>query len=307
MKWAMLGFGTVGQAVWHQAQRQRKSFSLGRVLVRHSDHYRQFKQVDLVTDPQLIIEDPDVETVVEVMGGLHPAAEYISACLQRGKNVVTANKALLARQLPQLQRLAQTHHCHLCFEASVGGGIPVIHTLRDLVRRDRVLAIDGILNGTSNYVLTAMQQGGLSFQQALQEAQQKGYAERGSDLDLTGWDAANKLVILADLAFHQFYPVDKVARTAITDDLDVGKAAKHNQVLKQVGHVSIDQGQLNVRVALDHLPASDLPAHVDGVTNWIQLTTEHLGKFSLMGPGAGGDATANSIWQDLLWLSCSQK
>ena len=211
IKVGLLGCGTVGGGVVQLLRanatyieaRVGAPIDIARVLVRDPNKERvpELDRSRVTTDAKAVLEDPSIDVVVEVMGGVDPAREHLGAAISAGKQVVTANKMLLALHGGELLERARKRGVDLAFEGAVGGGIPVIRVLRDSLASDTIESIAGIINGTSNYVLSRMRQGGLSFDAAVKEAQQKGYAEADPTLDVGGGDAAHKLIVLSMLAF----------------------------------------------------------------------------------------------------------
>jgi homoserine dehydrogenase len=207
----LLGLGTVGSAVaarlmseWELlAQRAGATPVLRRVAVRDATRKRDIdlRAVPITDDPASVVDDPTVSVVVEVMGGVDPATTLIQRALERGKSVVTANKAVIAESGPQLAELAAAHGAGIWFEASVGAGLPVVSVLRESLGGDRITAIDAIINGTTNVILTRMRTDGVAFETALAEAQRRGFAEADPSSDVDGWDAAYKLIIMSWLAY----------------------------------------------------------------------------------------------------------
>ncbi len=260
----------------------------------------------LTRDAMEIINDPQIDIVVELIGGLRQAKDYILLSMEKGKHVVTANKALLAEHGKEIYRAAERHGVSLAFEASVGGGIPVIRSLREGLSANRIRTIMGILNGTSNYILTAMSQKGLSYDQAVQEAIQLGYAEDPPTLDVDGTDAAHKLAILISIAFGVPVPFQSIYREGInrlTPD-DLRYASEFGYCIKLSGHCQKhrrDRVEARVHptmVALDHIMAN-----VNGVYNAIYLEGDFVGPNLYYGYGAGKRATGSAVVSDLMHLA----
>lgn len=256
----------------------------------------------LTTDPGPLFDDPEVEIVVEVMGGIEPAHALVERALTTGRSVVTANKALLAKHGPALFEAAAAHKVDIAFEAAVGGGIPIIRTLRDSFASDDVTEIVGILNGTSNYILSAMTERGESYEAALAAAQAKGFAEADPTLDVGGFDAAQKLLVLAMLAF---------GASAKEDDIEIGgiQAIQANDIqfaerfgftIKHlvIGRDRGDAVELRAHPAL--VRKSSVLSNVSGALNAIKLEGRALGPCLLSGRGAGDMPTAVSVVADLL-------
>lgn len=243
---------------------------------------------------------PDVDVVVEVMGGLDPAGEAIEAALGAGKHVVTANKELLARQFGKLQGCAAASGRMLLFEAAVMAGTPAVSTVRSLAG-DRISRLQGVLNGTSNFCLHRMQTG-LTLAEALAEAQARGYAERDPSADIDGHDAAAKLAILATLAFGRQASLDEVAVTGITRlrPADLADAARRGQVVRLVAEARAADGKVRAEVAPAFLDRVHPLAGIRGHHNGLLVDADLAGQLFLQGPGAGGDATASAILTDII-------
>jgi homoserine dehydrogenase len=255
----------------------------------------------LTRDPAAVLRDPDIHIVVELIGGLEPAKSFVLEALRRGKHVVTANKALLAAAGRELFAAASRAGRDLYFEASVGGGIPIIKALREGLIANELDTILGIVNGTSNYILTRMREKGLSFHEALLEAKERGYAERNPALDIDGHDAAHKLAILTLLGFGvQVRPAEihiegiaKISQADIRYADDLGYCIKPLAIAKQVDH------ELEVRVHPTLLEKTHLLANVNGVYNAIYVHGDMVGSELFYGRGAGQSPTASSVVSDL--------
>jgi homoserine dehydrogenase len=308
----LLGCGTVGGGVIqllhanaaYLASRVGAPLEVAHVLVRQSDKDR-VPELDrkLVTrDPEAVLSDPNLDVVVEVMGGVDPARGYVERAIDQGQSVVTANKMLLAMHGPLLVDRAVLRGVDLAFEASVGGGIPIIRVLREAFASDWVTRLSGIVNGTCNFVLTRMQKDGLGFDAALAEAQAKGYAEADPTLDVDGHDAAHKLVVLAMLAFGARVDADRVPTFGIRpiEAIDHTFAERFGYVIKHlaIGRDHGDAIELRVHPAL--VPRDTTLANVGGVLNAIALTGRALGPCLLSGRGAGDMPTAVSVVADVL-------
>ncbi len=309
---ALLGGGTVGGGVLTllAAERERLAARVGapievrRVLVRDTAKARvpACDPAWLTTDPAAVLDDPDVELVIEVMGGEELAGDLSVRALSAGKSVVTANKALLAARGKELLELAAENRADLAFEAAVGGGIPVIRALRDQLAGDRVERLFGILNGTSNYILTQMTEHGQSFEDALAEAQAKGYAEADPTLDVEGHDAAHKLVVLAMLAFGAQVSPGELSIEGIRglEKADIEHAARFGYVVKHLV-VGRDHGDaLELRVHPTLIPRTSVMANVSGVLNAVKIEGRALGPCFLSGRGAGDMPTAVSVVADVI-------
>jgi homoserine dehydrogenase len=308
----LLGCGTVGGGVIqllhanaeYLAESVGAPLEVARVLVRASDKERvpELDRALLTTDPEVLFGAGDIDVFVEVMGGVTPTRGYVERALDGKRSVVTANKMLLAMHGPALVDRAIANGVDLAFEGSVGGGIPVIRVLRDALASDWVTRLEGIVNGTCNYVLTRMRSDGLGFDEAVREAQMKGYAEADPTLDVDGHDAAHKLVVLAMLAFGARVEAARVPTEGIRgiDPIDHRFAERFGFIIKHLA-IGRDHGEgveLRVHPALVR---RDTPlANVGGVLNAIALEGRALGPCLLSGRGAGDMPTAVSVVADVL-------
>jgi homoserine dehydrogenase len=313
IKVALLGLGTVGSGVvkvleTHGAEMQER---VGCRLVLHrvadADLTRPREGIDLarlplVADADQVLDDPAVQIVIELVGGLEPARTFIRKALQRGKHVVTANKALLAHHGPELFEEARRHGVMLGFEAAVAGGIPLIRAVKEGLAANRILSAFGILNGTCNYILSKMTDEGLDFSLVLKEAQAKGYAEADPSLDIEGLDSAHKLQILASLAFRTTVALPDIYTegiTAVTQE-DVVNAAELGYRIKLLAIAKASDGTLEARVHPTMIPAGSPLAAVSGVFNAVFITGDNVGDLMFYGRGAGQLPTASAIWSDVL-------
>lgn len=307
----LLGHGTVGAAVARALTSNAAlietqtgaAVSLRRVLVRDAARSRALPSgVELTDDPAALLDDPDIEVVVEAMGGERPAFDYIQQALHAGKHVVTANKEVMAKHGPEALAHAAEHGVSLRFEASVGGGIPIIGPLlRDLAAND-LTAVNAVINGTTNYMLTRMAQEGLDYADALREAQELGYAEPDPSSDVQGHDAAYKLAILASLAFRTRVHADDVYREGVErlDAADFRYAAELGYVVKLLAAGRRVGNGVQVRVHPAFLPAAHPLASVSGVLNAVELEGDLVGWAMFQGPGAGPGPTASAIVGDVI-------
>lgn len=310
-KIAVLGCGTVGSGVVEVFYKNRQSIQrkAGCPLDIKYIYLRRPRpelpwQDKLCYDFDTILHDPEISIVVEVMGGLHPAGEWIAACLKNNKSVVTANKELIAAQGAQLLALARQHQVNLLFEASVGGGIPIIRPLHQCLGANELDDIQGILNGTTNFILTKMSREGMCFSQALQMAQQLGYAEADPTADVQGLDACRKICILASLAFgSQLYPqlVHCQGITEVSCE-DVEYARNWGGVIKLIAraHRDPDTQQLSALVAPMFVPHDSQLSTVDDVFNGILVDGDATGQVLFYGKGAGKLPTASAVISDVI-------
>jgi homoserine dehydrogenase len=309
---ALLGCGTVGGGVLRLLRdngeflfpRIGAPLEITHVLVQNLEKPRvpECRREWLTTDPEVIFSDESVDVVVEVMGGEQPARSYIERATRAGKAIVTANKLLIAKHGPTLVADAISKGVDLAFEASVGGGIPIIRTLREALSSDSVSSVHAILNGTSNYILTRMRDAHLSFAAALKEAQELGYAEADPTLDVDGHDAAQKLIVMAMLAFGAKVETSGMVIEGIRalDEKDFAFAERFGFTLKHlgIGHDRGDNVELRVHPAL--VRKTSVLANVDGVLNGMFVMGRALGPCLLVGRGAGDMPTAVSVVADLV-------
>ena len=308
----LLGLGTVGTGVakvllersrW-MAQRAGVEIALTRIATRHPQRQRpvRLRPGLVTTNPQAILNDPEIHVVVELIGGLHPARELIHAAIRAKKHVVTANKALLAHYGAEIFRAAARAGVDVYFEASVAGGIPIIKALREGLVANELQAIYGIINGTSNFILSEMGRDGRSFEAALKEAQARGYAERNPSLDLKGIDTAHKLSILALLGFGKTVLPEEmfvegipgITQNDIRYAHDLGYAIKLLAIAKREG------SDLELRVHPTLLPRQHPLARVSGVFNAIYVKGDLVGEQLFYGQGAGRWPTTSAVLADVI-------
>lgn len=256
------------------------------------------------TDVQDVIKNEKIDVVVELIGGHHPAKEIIIQALKNGKHVVTANKALLATDMSEILKVAQKNNRQLKFEASVCGGIPIIKALREGLIANKIDSLFGIINGTSNYLLSKMREESLSFFEALTRAKKKGYAEKNPRFDVEGIDAAHKLVILCYLLFSKLIPLDQIFREGISDisNLDVKYADEMGLVIKPLAIAKKVGDDLEARVHPTLLPKNHMLAAVNGVFNAVLMRGDLVGDMLFYGRGAGQFPTASAVVSDLIDL-----
>ncbi len=308
----VLGGGTVGGSLLAHLlnegdsifQKTGLELEVRRVAVRSLAKPRRFElPPEILTDrPENVVDDPAVELVVEVMGGLDPAGDLVMRALQAGKPVVTANKELVAARGAELIRRAEEKGVSLLFEAAVGGGIPIIRPLSESLAGERLNRVMGIVNGTTNYILTRMTEEGLDYADALGEAQSLGYAEADPSADISGADAAAKAAILASLAFGTWVGSDTVFREGIStlQPVDVRFAADLGYVPKLLA-VAEETGEgVSTRVHPALVPGDHPLAAVQGAHNAVFIEGPQVGELLFMGPGAGGAPTATAVLGDVI-------
>lgn len=308
----IIGFGTVGEGVvrtlLNKPQFLEKKTGVRLILkaVCDKDLSRsrglKINKTILTADARKILEDPEINIVVELIGGIHPAREFILEAFKRNKHVVTANKALLAEYGEEIFQAAKKTGVDLYFEASVGGGIPIIKALRESLGANDIDTLLGIVNGTSNYILSSMSDEGLSFAQALQEAKRKGYAERNPALDIKGFDSAHKLKILTLLAFGRNVSLDDIYVEGIEDISlsDIRYAQGFGYVIKLLAIAKNVNNQLEARVHPTLLSKEHLLSNVSSVYNAIYVHGDLCGGVLFYGRGAGSRPAASSVVSDII-------
>ena len=307
------GLGTVGAGVVRHLlgsaevleRRAAVQFEIRRAAVRdpHKPRSIALDGMPLTARPLDLVEDPSVEIVVELMGGIAEPLALVQAALQAGKPVVTGNKALLAECGAELFALARVKNTPIYYEAAVAGGIPIIQAVKEAFIGNRFLSIHGILNGTSNYILTRMSLAGLDYTSALEEARSLGYAEADPTLDVNGWDAAHKAIILASLAYGFWISPDKVLVRGIESLArdDVKFAAELGYEIKLLATIKASAGDaIEVRVCPTLIPKNHVLASVQGVFNAVRVMGDVVGETLFYGRGAGQDPTSSSVLADLV-------
>jgi len=313
----LLGFGTVGSSLVRLAQngraerRERQGIDLSVVAI--GDRFAVENRAPWVdgdvrwtVDLARVVRDPDVDLVVELLGGLDPAGSLIREAFEAGKHVVTANKLLLAKEGGSLAALAAEKGVALGIEASVAGGIPILRALRESFAGDRIVSVGGILNGTCNFILTEMTARGGRYASILTEAQKLGYAEADPTSDVEGWDATYKLALLARMAFGRDVRVEDVAREGITalEPFDVVYGKLLGRTLRQIASArKLPSGRLLLSVGTHLVANSSLLARVEGPFNAVQVEGEAGGPFIFHGRGAGGDPTATAVLADAVEIA----
>lgn len=314
IKVGLIGFGTVGAGVVKILQQNSRLIEkrMGAKLI-----LKRIADVDLKTDrgvnvrPGLltkraedVIEDPEIDIVMELIGGIEPAKTFILKTIQNKKHVVTANKALLALHGNEIFGLAERQGVEVNFEASVGGGIPLIRSIKEGLVANRISSIFGILNGTSNYILSKMTDKGGNFHEVLKEAQQKGFAEADPTYDIEGIDAAHKLTILVRLTFGTSFEFKEVFVGGISEitPLDIQFIREFGYRVKLLAIAKLDRGKIEARVHPTMIPQHHLLATVDGVFNAIYINGDAVGPTLFYGQGAGQMPTGSAVVSDLIEL-----
>ncbi|TMG99146.1 MAG: homoserine dehydrogenase [Betaproteobacteria bacterium] len=317
----LLGMGTVGCGTWTVLRRNEEEITrragrpiritwiATRTLDRAHQATRGAKGIHLTTDPEEVIDRPDVDIIVELIGGIEPAKSYVLRAIANGKHVVTANKALLARHGNEIFAAAHKTGVMVAFEAAVAGGIPIIKALREGLTANRIEWIAGIINGTSNFILSEMRATGAPFATVLAEAQARGYAEADPTFDVEGTDAAHKLTIMSAIAFGVPMQLDKVYTEGITrltrEDLRYAEELGYRIKLLGITRRASVAGSANsegieLRVHPTLVPAKRLIANVEGAMNAVLVKGDAVGATLYYGPGAGAEPTASAVIADLV-------
>ena len=306
---AILGFGVVGSGTAEVLQENQKDIAARcgeGISVKYILDLRTFPDHPLgdrvVHDINVILNDPEVELVAEMMGGSHPAYEFTRASLEAGKSVVTSNKEVVSTYGVELLALAREKGVSYLFEASVGGGIPIIRPMQTDLASNKILSVSGILNGTTNFILTKMKNEGADFATVLKEAQQKGYAEANPAADVEGVDAARKIVILAALAYGVLLDPKTIPTEGITGitSMHTAVADRLGGAVKLVGHTEQIDGRIYAGVSPCFVPACNPLSHVDDVFNGILVDANMLGRALFYGAGAGKLPTASAVVADVI-------
>ena len=308
-KIAILGFGVVGTGVAEVLTENKKLIEskLGEEIeIKYILDLKDFPDSPfadkVVHDFNIILNDPEVSVVAEMMGGSHPAYDFSKASLLAGKNVVTSNKEVVSKFGTELLSLAKANNVRYLFEASVGGGIPIIRPIGNDLVSNKITSIDGILNGTTNYILTQMNEHGTSFDDALKDAQVKGYAEADPTADIMGIDAARKIVILSALSFGKRISPDRISVQGITDitaeDFEIARSLGYT--IKLIGHAEEIDDKIYAAVFPRFISLSNPLAHISDVYNGILLGANMLDKVLFYGKGAGKLPTASAVVADIM-------
>lgn len=307
---AIMGHGVVGSGVAEillQNSQHITDKAKNEINIKYILDLRDFDDLSysnkFIKDFNIILEDSTVEIVVEVMGGIHPAYEYVKQCLTANKSVVTSNKELVAAKGDELLALAEENNVNFLFEASVGGGIPILRPMAQCLAANNLLEVTGILNGTTNFIMTKMFKESMSFDDALHLAQKLGYAERDPSADVDGHDACRKICILASLAFGKHIYPEQVFTEGISNitRTDVAYAASCGRVIKLIGHAKSDENGKIYASVYPALIRNEHPlAGVDDVFNAIMLVGDYIGEVMFYGRGAGKLPTASAVVADII-------
>jgi len=307
LKVGVIGIGTVGTSVVRILEDNKEMITAraGREVVVKTGVVRTLDKergvdIALTTDPYVVVDDPEIDIVVELMGGVEGAFDVVKKALENGKAVVTANKALLAYHRYELQELAGDLAFE--YEASVAGGIPIINALRDGLSANHIASITGILNGTCNYMMTKMTDEGVDFDAILKESQELGYAEADPTFDVGGFDAAHKLLILASIA----YGIDAKPEDILIEGIesvtqaDIAFAREFGYAVKLLGIAKRDGDEVELRVRATLIDKAKMIAKIDGVMNGVSVIGDCVGETLYYGPGAGGNATASAVVANII-------
>jgi len=305
----IIGLGTVGSGVYKTLQNFKDLAEIKKISVRNINKPRNIEGLDknlLTENSEEIVNNPDIDIVVEVMGGVNPALQLLKQAIINKKHIVTANKELLAKHGEELFQLAKENNTVILYEAAIAGGIPLIMPVKTILRANKINKIDAILNGTTNYILTKMDEDNAPYDKVLKEAQELGYAETDPTGDVEGFDATYKIVTLATIAFNKRIKLNGIYREGITKitDKDIKFANELGYKIKLIATAKIDdEGNSDVRVHPMLVPKEHVLATINNVTNAVMLSGEPVGEIIFTGPGAGEMPTASSVVGDILALT----
>lgn len=308
IKIGLIGLGTVGSGVF-KTLKNFDNVEVVKIAVRNKNKKRNIEDLDesIITDnPYDVVNDPKIQIIAELVGGIEPAFDLIKTAINNGKHIVTANKELLAKHGEELFKFAEEHNKVVLYEAAIAGGIPLIMPIKTILAGNKINKIKAILNGTTNYILTKMDIQGASYADVLKEAQELGYAEADPTGDVEGFDAAYKITTLATIAFGKRIKIENVYREGITkiNPEDMKAANEMGYKIKLIASAELNQdGRADVRVHPMLVPKSKTLAHIDYVTNAVSLSGHPVGDVTLSGPGAGEFPTASSVVGDILAIA----
>ena len=301
-KIGLFGFGTVGTGFYQVLERMPQiAVEISKVCVKRLDLERIDHDLNFTNDATEILDDPEIDIVVEVISDPIAAKDIVQQALSKGKSVISANKKMIGESLAEVHEWHQRYDAPFFYEAAVGGGIPIIHNIKSLFRDQHITKIRGILNGSSNYILTMMQQNQWSFDKALEEAQIQGFAEANPSLDVDGLDASYKLGILGYHAFGDIVSLKSCNATSIrhVTESDIKNAIKHSQKIKPVATIEKKDEEYHCSIVPSLIPISDELYNVDMENNAISVYTEVSGKHLAVGKGAGALPTGSAVVSDL--------
>ena len=308
IKIGLIGLGTVGSGVFKTLQ-SFDNVEVKSIAVRNINKKRNIKGLDesIVTDDAYkIVNDPEIDFVAELVGGLEPAFDLIATAIKNGKHIVTANKELLAKRGEELFKIAEEYNRVILYEAAIAGGIPIIMPIKTILAGNKINHIEAIVNGTTNYILTKMDVQGAQYSDVLKEAQELGYAEADPTGDVEGFDAAYKIATLASITFNKRIKIENVYREGITkiraEDMKAANDLGYKIKLIASAHMD-DNENVDVRVHPMLVSKKSTLAHIDYVTNAVSLSGHPIGSVTLSGPGAGEFPTASSVVGDILAIA----
>lgn len=308
IKIGLIGLGTVGSGVFKTLQ-SFDNVEVKSIAVRNINKKRDIKGLDesIVTDNAYkIVNDPEIDIVAELVGGLEPAFDLIATAIKNGKHIVTANKELLAKRGEELFKIAEEYNKVILYEAAIAGGIPIIMPIKTILAGNKINHIEAIVNGTTNYILTKMDVQGAQYSDVLKEAQELGYAEADPTGDVEGFDAAYKIATLASITFNKRIKIENVYREGITkiraEDMKAANDLGYKIKLIASAHMD-DNENVDVRVHPMLVSKKSTLAHIDYVTNAVSLSGHPIGSVTLSGPGAGEFPTASSVVGDILAIA----
>ena len=308
IKIGLIGLGTVGSGVFKTLQ-SFDNVEVKSIAVRNINKKRNIKGLDesIVTDDAYkIVNDPEIDIVAELVGGLEPAFDLIATAIKNGKHIVTANKELLAKRGEELFKIAEEYNKVILYEAAIAGGIPIIMPIKTILAGNKINHIEAIVNGTTNYILTKMDVQGAQYSDVLKEAQELGYAEADPTGDVEGFDAAYKIATLASITFNKRIKIENVYREGITkiraEDMKAANDLGYKIKLIASAHMD-DNENVDVRVHPMLVSKKSTLAHIDYVTNAVSLSGHPIGSVTLSGPGAGEFPTASSVVGDILAIA----
>lgn len=308
IKIGLIGLGTVGSGVF-KTLKNFDNVEVTKIVVRNKNKKRNIEGLDenIITDNAYdVVNDPEIQIVAELVGGVEPAFDLIKTAIKNGKHIVTANKELLAKHGEELFNFAEENNKVVLYEAAIAGGIPLIMPIKTILAGNKITKIKAILNGTTNYILTKMDVQNASYADVLKEAQELGYAEADPTGDVEGFDAAYKITTLATIAFGKRIKIENVYREGITkiSPDDMAAANEMGYKIKLIASAELSEdGKADVRVHPMLVPKTKTLAHIDYVTNAVSLSGHPVGDVTLSGPGAGEFPTASSVVGDILAIA----
>ena len=308
IKVGIIGLGTVGCGVV-KVLREFDQIEIEQIAVKNINKKRNIDNLDqniLTDDPFNVVNNPNIDIVVEVIGGTSPAYDLLKTAIKNGKHIVTANKELLAKNGEELFKLANEHSVTILYEAAIAGGIPIIMPIKTTLAGNKINKIEAIVNGTTNYILTKMEQDGVSYEEVLKEAQELGYAETDPTGDVEGYDSAYKIATLATIALNQRVNINKIYREGITKitakDMAFAKELGYKIKLIALAKLTNDK-KVDARVHPMLVPNTNSLSAINGVTNSVVLEGFPVGRVMFAGPGAGEFPTASSVLGDILAIA----